>query len=243
MSREIRIEMPKGWSGVLASQIEGAARLAVSSTLMATKSYWEQEAQKRLTTTRNDYLLGLSADNSVEFPDSFTGVLTLRGKWPNMLEEGFPSYDMKTGFQNGKRVKQKKDGGWFMTVPFRHRTPDTSGSAVGGKAMPEDIYAKARVLAGGQRLTGTEKEYPARTSHTGYQHKNGIYEGMKKVTKTYDKATQNQYYSFRRVSDKSDPSSWWHPGFPGIKAIDVVESYAEKTFKQVLPYNIKKAMG
>jgi len=241
--REINIKMPTGWSGVLASQVENAARAAISTTMMVTKSHWEQIAQKRLTTTRADYMLGLNADNSVEFPDSYTGVLTLRGKWPNMLETGYAPYDMKTGFMGSSKKTLKKDGGWFLTIPFRHRTPGTSGSAAGGSSMPSDIYSQARVLRGGQKLTGTETNYPPKTSWTGYEHKSGIYENMKKVTKTYEKAKQNQYMTFRRVSDDSDPSSWWHPGFPGIKAVDVVEPFAKRTFQQVLNRNIKDAMG
>lgn len=241
--KEIRIDIPKGFSGVLASQIEQAASLAVSSTLMATKSRWESIAQKRLITSRNDYLLGLNADNSLEQPDSFTGVLTLRGKWPNMLESGFPAYDMKAGFMNSQRVKRKDDGGWFLTVPFRHLSSKARGTAVGGSAMPDDIYAQARKLRGGQKLTGTETNYPPGQSWTGYQHKSGKYEGMKKVTKQYDKTKQNQYFTFRRVSDKSDPASWQHPGFPGINAIDPVTLFAKKTFVQVFNRNLKEAMG
>jgi hypothetical protein len=188
-------------------------------------------------------MLGLNADNSMEFPDSFTGVLTLRGKWPNMLEEGFSAFDQKNGFMNSKHIKRKKDGGWYLTIPFRHRTPGTAGSAVGGQAMPDDIYAQARALKGGEKLTGTETNYPPQTSWKGYEHKSGIYEGMKRITKTYNIATQNMYMTFRRVSDKSDPDSWWHPGFPGIRALDVVEPFARSTFQQVLNRSIKDAMG
>lgn len=241
--KEIKISIPKGFSDVLASQLETAAQMSVSSALMATKSFWEQQAQQRLTTTRADYILGLNADNSVEFPDSFTGVLTLRGKLPNMLESGFPPFDMKTGFMKGQRAKRKKDGGWYITIPFRHRTPNTVGSAVGGKAMPDDIYSQAKILTAGQRLRGTEQNYPPRVSWTGYQHKSGIYENMVRVRKQYDKAIQSQYFTFRRASDKSDPNAWWHPGFPGIKAIDVVEPYAKRVFQQILNKTIKDIMG
>lgn len=237
--REIRLDIPKGFGNVLASQIETAAQSAISSTLMATKSHWESIAQRKLTTTRADYILGLNSDNSVEFPDSFSGVLTLRGKWPNMLEEGFSAFDQKSGFGKSQRRKQKDDGGWYLTIPFRHRTPDTAGSAVGGQAMPGDIYSQARALRGGQSLTGTEDAYPAQTSWKGYEHKSGIYENMSRVRKKYDKATQSQYMTFRRVSDKSDPDSWWHPGFQGINAVDEAEKFATETFNKVFSYNIK----
>jgi hypothetical protein len=248
----ISIDLPKNLqnmliNGNLPAKYQTAIQMAVSSTLMAAKSKWESEAQKRLTTTRNDYLLGLNADNSVEFPDPFTGILTLRGKWPNMLEKGFPAFDMKQGgdgrFKNSPKRKMKKDGGWYLTIPMRHRTPDTVGSAVGGGAMPQDIYAQARLLAAGQRLTGTEAQYPPRVSWTGYQHKNGIYEGMQRNQKVYEKAVQSTYFTFRRVSDKSDPRSWWHPGFQGIEAADLVAPFVRDTFQKVLADYLKKASG
>lgn len=238
----VSIKVPDGFGGVLASQLEKATQASISSTLMATKSRWEQEVQNRLRTTQQDYLLGLNADNSVEFPDPYTGVLTLRGKWPNMLESGFPSFDIKDGLKNGPRAKRKKDGGWYTTVPFRHTNPKSVG-AVGGRNMPPDIYAQARALRGVQRLTGTETNYPPQTSWTGYRHKSGIYEGMVRNRKQYDKATQSTYFTFRRVSDKSDPKSWMHPGFPGIKALDVVEPFARSTFKKVFNHYIKEVMG
>jgi hypothetical protein len=241
--KKIEIQIPDGFSNVLNNQIQQAANLAISSTLMVTKSHWEQIAQQKLTTTRADYMLGLNSDNSLEFPDELTGVLTLRGKWANMLETGFQPFDMKDGFSKGKRV-QKKDGGWYQTIPMRHRTPGQSGSAVGGSEMPSDIYSRARAMRGNTgRLTGTEKSYPAQTSWTGYQHKNGIYEGMVRNRKKYDKATQSSYFTFRRVSDKSDPMSWWHPGFVGVKAISIVEPFAQSTFNKVYADNIKNLMG
>ncbi|BAK52957.1 hypothetical protein F373_gp145 [Bacillus phage SP-10] len=242
--RQISIEIPQGFSDVLNSQIRSSATASISSTLMATKSHWEQLVQQRLKTSRADYLLGLNADNSLTFPDEFTGVLTLRGQWANMLEEGFPAFDMKSGFSHARNVKQKKDGGWYMTVPFRHRTPNTAGSAVGGRAMPDDIYSHARAMRGqSPRLAGTEDKYPAGKSWTGYQHKNGIYEGLTKNRKKYERAVQNSYYTFRRVSDKSDPSSWKHPGFKGVKAFQEVESFAQQTFTQVFNTYIKNTMG
>lgn len=231
---EIKVTIPTGFfSNALDAQIKAAASASIRSTMMATKAYWEQVAQQKLTTARADYLMGLNADNSLEFPDAFTGVLTLRGKWPNMLEGGFPAFDMKAGFKRSDKAKRKKDGGWYLTIPFRHRTPSTTGSAVGGGVMPKDIYAQARALRAGQALTGTEAKYPPRQSWTGYQHKNGIYEGMIRNRKIYEKTTQSTYFTFRRVSDKSDPKSWWHPGYTGVHALRVVKPFAEKTFHQV----------
>lgn len=236
----VSVTVPSGFGTYMQAKLNNYAKMAVQSTLIATKARWEQEAQKKLHTTRADYILGLNADNSIEYPDDYTGILTLRGKWANMLETGFDPFDIKDGFSHSKYAKQRKDGsGWYLTVPYRHRTTPTSGVGVGGRVMPKDIYAQAKKLNAGQRLTGTESKYPAVTSWKGYQHKNGIYEGMVKNTKQYGKATQSTYVTFRRASDKSDPSSWWHSGFAGVHAMDTVTSFAQETFSKMISNFLK----
>ena len=239
---QVNINIPTSFISGIQAHIDSLATQAINSTLIATKARWEQEAQYKLHTTRADYILGLNADNSIEFPDKHTGVLTLRGKWANALETGFQPFDIKDGFSKSKYKKARKDGtGWYLTVPYRHRTAPSSGVAVGGRVMPKDIYSQARKLKQGQRLTGTESAYPAQVSWKGYQHKNGIYEGMIKNTKQYDKTSQNTYTTFRRVSDKSDPNSWWHKGYAGIHAIDTVSLFAQETFSNVFN-NMLKSM-
>lgn len=243
MIYDVKASIPSGIGDVLASQLEAAASDAISKTLMASKAKWEQTAQQRLKSTRMDYILGLNTDDSVEFPDAYTGVLTLRGGWPTMLEQGFPAFDMKTGFSKSSKRTMLKDGsGWYMTIPFRHGTPSASGVAT-GSPMPSDIYSRARALKGVTRLTGTEDDYPPQTSHAGYQHRSGIYEGMRRVTKEYAKAKQSKYVTFRRVGSKSPANSWMHPGFPGIEAIGVVEPYAQRTLNQVLSQSVSDLMN
>ena len=47
-----------------------------------------------------------------------------------------------------------------------------------------------------------------------YQHKAPIYEGMhRRDISSTDKEKRGGYFTFRRVSDKSDEQSWYHPGF------------------------------
>ena len=243
MINNIEVNVPKGIGNVLASQIEAVAQDSISKTLIATKAKWERTAQQRLKTTRSDYLFGLNTDNAVTFPDAYTGVLTLQGGWPGMLEEGYGPYDMKTGFGKSDKRKPLKDGsGWYMTIPMRHRTPGTSG-AVGGAPMPEDIYSQAKALRGGQRLTDTQQNYPPGQSWTGYNHRNGIYEGMRRAEKQYQRAKQGKYQTFRRVSSKSDPASWMHPGFPGIHALDVVRPFAQRTLDRTLANAFRDVMN
>lgn len=54
--------------------------------------------------------------------------------------------------------------------------------------------------------------------------KAGKYEGMIRTYKKYEDLTAkggSQYFTFRRVSTKSDPQSWWHPGH-GIRPVTEV---------------------
>lgn len=240
---DFNIATPNGFGDVLVNQMEMAVSSAIRDTLDVVKDEWEQTARKKLKSTYPDYYMGLNEYNSVEFPDPFTGVLTLRGKWANMLETGFPAFDMKQGFENSGKVKQKKDGGWYLTIPLRQRTPNSTGMMVGGNPMPRDIYSMAKQLQPQQRLTGTEMNYPPQASWTGYQHKNGLYEGMVRNVKQYANSTQGTYYTFRRVSDKSDPMAWLHPGYEGVHAMNHVRTFAEDMLNVAVTYYVKQVMG
>ena len=50
-----------------------------------------------------------------------------------------------SGFANSPKRKEKKGGGWYMTIPFRWATPkaNASSSAFAGK-MPESIYNQVK---------------------------------------------------------------------------------------------------
>lgn len=217
-----------------------AVQGAIQTSLSVIKDKWQYEAQSKLNSTRTAYLLGLDFD-SIQYPyegDLFSGAVVLMGKFPNMLEKGFPSYDMKKGFSASPKAHSKKGGGWYLTIPIRHGTPDTF---MWGKPMPKDIYSEAKKLGHGQRLSikGGEGQ-----SWSGYQHKHNIYDGLTRIVKEYSKGTkQSQYYTFRRVSDKSDPMSWMHPGYPGVHIADSLKGYSERVFKDSLQANIQMVLG
>lgn len=65
-------------------------------------------------------------------------------------------------------------------------------------------------------------------------HKTDIYAGMVRQEKTYRKATQSQYTTFRAVSDRSDPRSWIHPGIEGHHLFDAGAAYAGKAAQFLL---------
>ena len=221
--------------GVIVDPLENALRNSVQTSLSIIRDRWQREAQNRLKATRTDYLLGLDF-NSIVYPldsDGFIGSVELNGKLPNMIESGFSSFDMKIGFGKSSRVKKTKDGGWYLTIPFRHSIPNSNGSF--GAPMPKDIYKVAKKLAPGSKMSVKGN---LGKSWTGYQHKSNIYDGLQRIVKSYNKATQSQYYTFRRVSNNSDPMSWHHPGYVGAKIAESIMPFARQTFVDALVHNL-----
>lgn len=223
-----------GLNDQLSPQITDAIQSSIQGSLAIIRDKWQTEIQNKLNSTRPLYLQGLSFD-SIMYPfegNVFSGAVQLQGKFPNMLETGFSAFDMKIGFSKSDRKIQKKDGGWYLTIPFRHSTP---GSFMYGNAMPKDVYKQVKKLSPGGTLS-----FPGAgdVSWKGYQRKNKTYDGLQRIVKSYQKATQSQYMTFRRVSDKSDANSWWHPGFAGVKVAEGLLPFAEKTFVDMLTTNL-----
>lgn len=225
----------------IAPQLDRAVQSSMSVTLAMLKDRWTQEVQKKLHSTIPLYLMGLDF-NSIMYPyqgNPMVGAVELHGKFPNMLEQGFSAFDMKVGFSKSPRAHKKQDGGWFLTIPIRHSTP---GAFMYGNAMPKDVYGVAKKLGDREQLTPDQLVKLGRnnvtTSWNGYQHKSDIYAGLTRIIKSYNNSKQSQYMTFRRVSDKSDPLSWQHPGFIGTKIAETLEPFASETFNKLLQYNL-----
>lgn len=228
-----------GVNDKLSPQIVNAVQSSIQVSLAVIRDRWQTTVQNKLNSTRPLYLQGLSWD-SVMYPydgNMFSGAVQLQGKFPNMLEKGFGSFDIKVGFSKSDRKIKKKDGGWYLTIPFRHSTP---GSFMYGQPMPKAVYSQAKKLNAGETLS-----FPGAgdVSWKGYQRKNKTYDGLQRIVKSYQKATQSQYMTFRRVSDKSDPNSFWHPGFSGVKVAESLMPFAQKTFVDMLTTNLNGIGG
>mgnify|MGYP001581022848 FL=1 len=86
---------------------------------------------------------------------------------------------------------------------------DGSKIVYGGSLDKRDLAKVYQGFGTRKAIVGDDKK----VLYGAYQHKSNIYEGMVKIQKTYEKATQSKYMTFRRVSDLSDPMAWIHPGF------------------------------
>lgn len=197
---------------------------------------WGEAAKQGLQSTRNGYLRGLILRNEGNGEHS----IVLVGKLNNMIESGSEGFDEKIGFAKSNKVKFDKNGNWYLVIPFRHATPDAVGeSEVFDSVMPQEIYDlikdktpqisdnQGNITQQGESLSASEIPAAYQTPTTRqsviissinkvfdeYVAKTSQYEGLIRSQKTYESATSSQYNTFRKVSAKSDPNSWVHPGF------------------------------
>jgi hypothetical protein len=231
---------------LLAEQSSAMTKSVLDAVTIRLLANWKRAAGQDLKSTRAEYV------RSVYWSENTNNrnVLALIGNLPNMIESGAQPFDIKNGFEKSGKIKRKKDGGWYLTIPFRIAAPGSLGenSAFSG-VMGQDVHVLAKQLKPRKTVAGASSSGqslpaaslpPSRqilgtrkaTSNalTGqhfpeYRHKSPLHAGMRRNEKTYAAATQNTYNTFRRVSDKSDPNSWIHSG---IKA----RNFAEQAFRQ-----------
>lgn len=184
---------------------------------------WHNTAGEVLKQTKKEYQESIYIE---KIEGAGTVIVGLKGWLPNAIEQGIEPFDMKEGFKNSSKRKFKKDGGWYLTIPFRFGTPGIVGeSEIFSNIMPEEVYKAAlSELRGSSKKQLSAKSLPAefqvkgvrpevKNNTTGkifeaYQHKASIYEGMRRSNKEH----HGHYMTFRRVSDRSDENAWIHTG-------------------------------
>lgn len=149
------------------------------------------------------------------------------------IQDGYAPYDMKPGFLAAARKKGKK----HFVISFRHTTPGSTKTL--GRVMPPAIYARAKKGDNFPEQMGTEEDPGdfALINSRGYQWQNGPYAGMININKG---TTQSSYRTFRVISEKSAPSSWWHPGVDSNDVIGATVNYVEPYIKEGLKRVAKK---
>lgn len=224
-------------------QVDDMISFVVKQTVMELARNWHNQANNALHSTRSTYQRSLIVGEV----DNKTAYVELVGVLPNMLEKGASAWDMKVNFKKSNKIKYTKDGGWYLTVPFRFATPTALGeSSIFSNRLPLSVYqsiranvqAKKTQLGGLSSNGGSLKETDIPSSFRiprsrrafsdissgktfeQYTHKSSIFKGINRASKQYERANQSQYVSFRRVSSKSDPMSWIHRGLPALNLAD-----------------------
>lgn len=194
----------------------------------------ENEANNTLKANRQQYIASI-----VVADEGFgKGSVSLVGWLPNAVEQGLDGFDMKPGLLSGKNAKQGKDGTRYNTVPFSWGTPEALSENF-SNIMPQEIYEVVQPKKTGRvsNVSTSLKEseipkpfdqiqkktvkMPKTNELKEFQHKNSIYEGIRKRQDSVTK--QNSYESFRRVSENSDPASFIHPGIEAVNIFGKVE--------------------
>jgi hypothetical protein len=194
------------------SEIKAYANVVRSSILHEVHKNLIKIVSNELRSTKGIYL------NSIVVTKN---QIYLKGLMANAIEGGGEPYDMKIGFSKSYKIKRKKDGGWYLTIPFSIGTPNSTGAETSA-VMSWSIY---RAIKAGRKPD--LKNYPPNSrprveNSVGhvfeeYQHKASIFEGIK-TTKM--NSGLNSYNTFRRVSDKSPPNSWINRGITARNFMD-----------------------
>jgi len=229
---------------------------AVAWIASGAQTYWIRLAQERLGSRRADYINGLRQAESFKAyvsGSSHVYEIQLVGRMPNNFEFGMGGFDMKTvrpGWLGGGKAKTSEDGSKYIHIPFRHsKTSTTNIPSSGGRThtMQEHVKWAARrhglnrmVRAGSRVVEGPVKRIP--TSATVHPYLRGltrIQKGQEETTASGLQRGSSTLMTFRTMSEKSDPSSWIHPGITGANLLPLVEDWVDNELGKV----IKSIMG
>lgn len=197
---------------------------------------WKMIASQELGSTRDLYINSLIIGS--EGPFIGYVMMVSKSPIPIMMEVGCLAFDQKIGFSQSQKIKIKKGGGWYLTIPFRFATAGALGeNQIFSGKLPKKIDKLVKNLAPEQslKIKDIPKEFqtlktreklltPNKEFET-YTHRTSIYEGIQK-TKLPGSNRHTQYINFRRVSDKSDANSWIHPGF-------IAKNFKDKAIKSM----------
>ncbi len=191
-----------------------------------------------------------SIQRQVPYRGRLSGIVYSDWEGAARIEKGYAPFDMKPGLLRSSKAKQGKDGSRYITVPFRHNTP---GSNATGASMPKSIYNQAKKLdlssitgrtpwgtftyQWGGRLpsspVGQRTKLPTGGMNAPYTWKTGQYSGMVRMGQPGGKRATG-YLTFRRVSTKSDPNSWWHSGQPPKPVTAAVKEITEPSVLSII---------
>lgn len=221
---------------------------SVGQVAKAAQAEWVRLAQSRLKSSRADYINGLRQAES--FSVRVMGASTifeiaLVGRMPNAFEFGMAGFDMKAvrpGWLGGAKAKTAKDGHKYITIPFRHSMSSAANLAYTGKAARADLKGELRKVvrkygmdrmvraATGQALEGPVKRIPPNAPTHSYL------QGLTRVQQrtSQPNRAQGQLFTWRVMSERSDPGSWRHPGLKAANLLGEVESWVDRELDGVI---------
>jgi len=179
-----------------------------------------------------------------EFQGAFKAKIWTDAPHAVSLEEGTDEIDLKEAFKKSPKRNTKADGGWFITIPFRH---DPKKAAAQLKISQKALRTKLKnmlTVTGYQYNRGqgnvvgfvpgkgtARKKYAKGADRLSTDVKR--LNGMVRARGIVNKAGRQQsagYITFRRASDESPESSW---KIPPKKAMPIHAMAVKNTKKEI----------
>ena len=192
---------------------------------------WNELVDKELKQSRQEYRRAMFVERVSALQVDF-GLSYRSNFLAEAIEEGKGPFDEKLGLLASPKAKQTKDGSPFITVPFRHATPQAiAESGIFSSIMDPEVYDLAKNaqrqlrridLPPEHQVLGVRPEIRVPGLRVPeYVHKAARYEGLVRVdVSSSNLETRGAYMTFRRVSKNSDPNSWWNRGIEGKHLMD-----------------------
>jgi len=213
---------------------------------------WITIAQEHSAT--GDYVRMLAADKSLQYPyvgnDYAVAVVNL-AQHASILESGHAGFHLPSRWT---KWKVGKKGNRYAHVAFRHMTPITkSGGSTtlrARRAMPAEVYARAKTLQRGKRLTGFGDTYKQSKSYNyyrqvfgdlpeelsgseGYTWHSSRFEGLTRRTAVTPGGGRHTVYStVRTITPDSD--GWYIPPKPGYRIAERAMEAAAPQIRKIL---------
>jgi hypothetical protein len=215
------------------------ARLKLLANMARTE--WVAESRV-LVSSQSAYRAGIQPEVVEQQGGKANAYIVLSGTLPNMVEQGCPPFDLRETVLKSPKAHTSKAGYRYMAIPFRHMLPGATGrnapaigSAYAGSkynmgnlvamGLAKAVTDLAKKLRGKKRIGEADGGPLLRDRHV-----TGIYTGMQRQTKQYEKATQAKYGTFRMISTnpasmRSDAGgmNWMHPGIKARHLADRVQ--------------------
>jgi hypothetical protein len=204
---------------------------------------WESNIDSSLHSTRSEYRRAIFTEQPDDYSMVF-GMTPTKSKLAMMLEEGASEFDIKAGMEKSSKrhwyssLKDHQEH-WYITIPFRHATSEAvAESMIFSNQMPQEIEQLIKTTGRPLKLSDLPSQYrDVRTSRVGYVHRAAIYEGLHRTDiSSTEKENRGGYFTFRRISDKSEANSWQHPGFEPLKLME--KALSELRFDYIVDQQI-----
>lgn len=232
------------------------------------RNHWIKLAKDDNSHLKHDYMRSIQPVQAGEN----VWTVSLVGETAHLIEDGSPSVDMRD-FLLGPNVPvaplgekgkhQNSKGGYYRAIPFRHTGPD-SGAVIGqamGSAyskklgveaaykLGKSIHAKAKQLKTTITQPGNKKTKWGGRLKAGYapklkaKHATDIYAGMIKSSKTYEKATQSSYSTFRTISTTSGKDKWIRKPIPARNYAEDVQKFMNRILPKAIDSYLRGVEG